>query len=240
MSEVPPEAPPSSEPTRRRIAPVVALTVLEVIRDQDLPSEVLVDEDPSVTMPRRLGLSEVVEQQIRRYRDDVRKGDRASDEEIRDLFRLVIRRPDSEEVFFEAGRRLALGGEDESAPVGGWRRFLPGGLAYALARRRVGKRLRALFGRRIGGYGPGPFTMEGRALLFIQSDPGGEACLFLSGFCQAALRRSTGREVVVLHESCQARGQETCRWTATEAGKSEAADEIGLESGPGPVPAAGA
>lgn len=238
MSDAPLESPPPAEPTRRRIAPVVALTLLEVIRDQDLPTEVLIDEDPSVTMPRRLGLSEVVEQQIRRYRDDVRKGDRASDEEIRDLFRLVIRRPDSEQVFFEAGRRLALGGE-EPAQIGGWRRVLPGRLAYALARRRVGKRLRALFGRRIGGYGVGPFTMEGRSLLFIQSDPGGEACLFLSGFCQAALRRLTGREVVVIHESCQSRKQEICRWTVTEAGRSEAADEVGLESGPGPVPATG-
>lgn len=238
MSDAPLQPPPSAEPTRRRIAPVVALTLLEVIRDQDLPTEVLIDEDPSVTMPRRLGLSEVVEQQIRRYRDDVRKGERASDEEIRDLIRLVIRRPDSEQVFFEAGRRLALGGE-EPAQTGGWRRVLPGRLAYALARRRVGKRLRALFGRRIGGYGVGPFTMEGRSLLFIQSDPGGEACLFLSGFCQAALRRLTGREVVVIHESCQSRKQEICRWTVTEAGRSEAADEVGLESGPGPVPATG-
>lgn len=230
---------PSSEPTRRRIAPVVALTLLEVIRDQDLPTEILMDEDPTVTMPRRLGLSGVVEQQIRRYRDDVRKGDRASDDEIRDLFHLVIRRPDSEDVFMEAGRRLALGSE-EPARIGGWRRVLPGRLAYALARRRVRKRLRSLFGRRIGGYGPGPFTMEGRALLFIQNDPGGEACLLLSGFCQAALRRMTGREVVVSHDACQATGHEVCRWTATEIGSGETADEVGLESGPGPVRAAGA
>ena len=227
----------ASEPTRRRIAPVVALTILEVIRDQDLPTEVLVDEDPAVTMPRRLGLSEVVEQQIRRYRDDVKSGDRASDEEIRDLFRLVIRRPDADEVFLEAGRRLAFGGA-EPEPGGGWRRILPRGVAYALARRRIRRSLRSLFGRRIGGFGPGLFTIEGRALLFIQSDPGGEACLFLSGFCEAMLRRQTGREVTVSHVECQARDGEVCRWTAREKEGREAADGMGLESGPGPVEAA--
>lgn len=226
------------EPTRPRIAPVVALTILEVIRDQDLPSEILVDEDPSVTMPRRLGLSEVVEAQIRRYQGDVKKGKRASDEEIRNLFHLVIRRPDSEEVFLEAGRRLAFGGE-ETRPTGGWRRILPGRLAFALARRRVRKRLRSLFGRAIGGYGPGPFTIEGRALLFIQNDPGGEACLLLSGFCEAMVRRKTGREVIVSHVACQARGDDVCRWTAREADPSEAAGQVGLEAGPGPVEAAG-
>lgn len=204
---------------------MVALTILEVIREQDLPSELLVDEDLSVTMPRRLGLSEVVEQQIRRYRQDVKKGDRASDEEIGDLFRLVIRRPDSEDVFLEAGRRLASGG-DEPRPAGGWRRILPGRLAFALARRRVRKRLRSLFGRPIGGYGPGPFTIEGRALLFIQNDPGGEACLLLSGFCEAVLRRQTGREVVVRHVACQAHNEEVCRWVAREAERSEATGEL--------------
>jgi hypothetical protein len=40
---------------------VVALTLLEVIRAQDLPTEVLEQEDTSVTLPRRLGLSDVVE-----------------------------------------------------------------------------------------------------------------------------------------------------------------------------------
>ena len=46
---------------------------LEVMRDMDLPVEVLEDEDPTRTMPRRFGLSDVVERQIRTYRDDVKK-----------------------------------------------------------------------------------------------------------------------------------------------------------------------
>ena len=96
-------AAPAGGKAARRISAVVALTLLEVIRQQDLPTEVLESEDPSHTMPRRLGLSDVIDMQIRRYREEARKKQRISDEEFRDLVRLVIRRPDSEEVFFHSG-----------------------------------------------------------------------------------------------------------------------------------------
>ena len=150
-------------------------------------------EDPSVTMPRRLGLSDVVERQIRTYRGDVRRRMRLTDGEIRDLFRLVIRRPDAEEMFFRAGRtwpgarRLAVGAGS------------PAGLALALARRRVRRRLNALFGRRVGGFGRGRFSVEGRSLLFIEADPGGDACFLVSGLCEAVLEQATGRRARVAH-----------------------------------------
>ena len=190
------------------MAPVVALTLLETIRTQDRPSEVLEEEDTSRTMPRRLGLSEVVEAQIRRYREEVRRRRRVSDAEIRDLVRLVIRRPDSDEVFFRAGRSLA--GDVTPARL---TRLLPSGLAYALARRRVTRVLRALFGRRIGGFAAGPFTLEARAHLFIQSDPGGDACHIVSGFCETLVRRYAGKDAAVAHVRCQARGDDLCRWS---------------------------
>lgn len=194
------------KPKGRRVAAVVALTLLEVIRRQDLPTEVLESEDTAVTLPRRLGLSEVVERQIRLYREEVRKGRRISDEEVRDLVRLVIRRPDSDEVFFKAGKQLAGGTKN-------WPRMLPSGVAYAYARRTVARRLKRLFGRRIGGFAQGPFTLEGRAHLFIQSDPGGDACQFLSGFCESIVRECTVDSARVLHSQCQARGDALCRWT---------------------------
>ena len=120
----------------------------------------------------------------------------------------MIRRPDSEEVFFRTGRMLA-GGEN---PSPGWRKVLPAGIAYALARRATARRLRSLFGRRLGGFGHGPFTLEGRALVFIQSDPGGDACNLVSGLCQAVLDRyMVGARVV--HSLCEGRRDPLCRWT---------------------------
>ena len=196
------------EKTSRRIASVVALTLLEVIKHQDRPSEVLESEDPSITMPHRLGLSDVIDRQIRRYREEVKRKERISDDEFRDLVRLVIRRPDSEEVFFQAGGILA--GDDRPA---GWRRGLPRSLGYGLARRQVRRGLVKLFGRRIGGLGPGPFVLEARTHLFIESDPGGDACHFLTGFCEAVTQRYCGRRVRIAHTLCEARKDALCRWT---------------------------
>lgn len=210
-----PTAPDPSEaaPAPRRVHPRVALTLLETIRTMDLPTEVLEDEDPSVTMPRRLGLSEVVEQQIRRYREAVRQRERLSDEELRSLIHLAIRRPDSQQVFFEAGRSLA--GGDES-PI--MTRLLPGAIGYALARRRVRRTLKALFGRNLGGFSSGPFTFEGRALFFFQSDPGGDACELVTGLSDASVRRYVSDAPSVTHAACQALGAELCRWRLTDEG----------------------
>ena len=119
---------PAGGKAARRISAVVALTLLEVIRQQDLPTEVLESEDPSHTMPRRLGLSDVIDMQIRRYREEVRHRARITDDEFRDLVRLVIRRPDSEEVFFHTGSILA---GDDRPP--GWRRGLPRSLGYGIS-----------------------------------------------------------------------------------------------------------
>ena len=185
----------------------MGLRLLEVIREQDLPGEILEEEDPTQTMPRRLGLSGVVDRQIRTFKGDVRKRVRHSDGEVSDLFRLVVRRPDGEQVFFEAGRLLAA----PSRP-GRWSRIVPRRMQYALSRGRVKRRLKKLFGRRVGGFGRGSFTIEGRSLLFFQSDPAGGACSFLSGFCQEIMEKTGGRAADVRHTLCQGRGDEQCRW----------------------------
>lgn len=209
----------SSDATRSRVQAVVALRLLEVMRTQDVPPELLEEEDTAVTLPRRLGLSDVVDRQIRSFRKDARRGVRLSDTEIQDLFRLVIRRPDAEDIFDKAGRSLA------GRPGGSWRRMLPGAIALALARGRVRRRLARLFGRRIGGFARGGFLIEGRSLLFIEADPGGDACALVTGLCQTVIEGATGRRAVVRHTLCQSRGDAVCRWEGqlqAQAGMPEA------------------
>lgn len=202
----------SPDPSPRRVAAVIGLTLLEVIRAQDLPEEILQDEDPSVTMPRRLGLSDVVDRQIRQYREAVKKRRKMTDTEMTDLMRLVLRRPDAEEVFRAAGELLA--GTGGSGP-GRIARALSPGVTFRLARRRTGRRLRQLFGRRIGGFAAEPFALEGRGLIFYESDPGGDACAFVTGLCQAVVTSVIGEGADVVHAQCQSRGDDYCRWTAT-------------------------
>jgi hypothetical protein len=193
----------------RRVQAVVALRLLEVIRDRDLPRELLEDEDPTRTMPRRFGLSDVVERQIRTYREDARKGARLTDEEVRGLFRFVIRRPDAEEIFHQLGRLLATAERSRR-----WSRMLPRRVGFAVARARAKRRLSRVFGRAIGGFGRGPFVIEGRALFFIESDPGGDVCHLLSGFCLGVVEDTLGGTARVTHTHCQSRGDALCRWEA--------------------------
>jgi hypothetical protein len=127
-----PLSPGSASPGKGKIAAVVALSLLEVIRARDLPTEILESEDPSQTMPRRLGLSGVVDVQIRRLREQARRRERITVEQARDLVHLILRRPDSEEVFFQAGELLAgkvepLGGDQP--PLSPKGPLLPGSTA---------------------------------------------------------------------------------------------------------------
>lgn len=186
---------------------MVALRLLEVMRDMDLPLEVLEEEDPTQTMPRRFGLSDVVERQIRTFKDDVRRRVRLTDAETQGLFRFVIRRPDSASVFHRVGRLLAEGQGSSR-----WVRALPRRLQCAVARSRTRRLLKRRFGRQVGGFGRAPFTIEGRALLFIESDPGGDACHLVSGFAQEILEQTLGGSALVEHTLCQSRGDDLCRW----------------------------
>lgn len=173
----------------------------------DLPVEILQDEDPTQTIPRRFGLSDVVERQIRNYKEDVKRRARLTDDEISGLFRFVIRRPDGGQVFREVGRLLA----DRERPTR-LVRLLPRGLQYRVARRVARRKLKRLFGRHVGGFGRAPFVIEGRSLLFVESDAGGEACHLLSGFAEEILEQTLGGTARVTHTLCQGRGDDLCRW----------------------------
>jgi len=190
---------------RQRVSALVALTILEVLQASDRPLEVFEEENTAITMPRRLGLSNVVERRIRTYQEDTKKGNKISDEEFRDLVRLVVKRPDARAIFLECGARLAGKLPRRS-------RLVPRRLAMTLAKRRIRKRLRALFGRRVGGFADDGFVLEGRSLLFIQSDSGGDACSLVSGLCSATLSRSIQDPPTISHIACEAREDAYCRW----------------------------
>ena len=197
---------------KRRVSSVVGLSLLEVIRALDLPSEVLASEDPTQTMPRRLGLSDVVDQQIRLFREQVRRKEKITDQQAQDLFHLVLRRPDSEEAFLRAGEMLA----EDIRPLWTFRRLYRQKARYSLARRETRKAVKSLCGRAIGGFAHGPFTIEAKGHFLLELDPGGDACALLTGLSQTILRGSLGRKVSVRHSSCEARKQDLCRWVLSD------------------------
>lgn len=193
---------------KRQVAAEVALALLEGMRATDLPSERLEDEDVRLTMPRRLGLSAVVDRQIALYRDHVRQGRRLTSNEFAEFVRLVMKRPDAAEVFFTMGSQLA------GARVRRVTRWVPRVIRLHVAKRRMLRALEKLFGRRLGGFVSGSFVFEMSASPLVQVDKNGDACQIITGFCQRVLHDSVGRELMVAKQQCETRGERACRWEA--------------------------
>ena len=189
------------------VKPIVGLRLLEVVRDRDLPDEILEQEDPARTIPRRLGLSDVVDRQIRAYRDDVRRGVHLTDQGVIDLFTLVNRRFDSDEVFLKTGRELV----EVQFPFR-WGQVFPESIQYMLARIYLRWHMKHLFGRRILSFAEGPLNVEVQGLFFRGGDPEGSACYIISGICQRILEQIGHASAEVGHALCQARGDDRCRW----------------------------
>jgi hypothetical protein len=192
-----------------QISALVGLTILEQIRDQDRPSEVLEDEDLAITLPRRLGLNDVVDSRIRFYQDAARKKMHVREAEIRDLIGLVARRPDSDRIFKGVGWTLA----EQIRRRRSYRRLLRKGFLGSRSRNRLGRALARLIGRNVGRFEKGSFTFVSADPLFLDADPGGEACHIVSGFLERTLQEHARREADVVY--AREAGLETAqyRWT---------------------------
>src|SRR5437588_7202018 len=115
---------------------LLPLSLLEAVRDVDTPQGDFEAEFVPELRNKRLGLSETVYAQIRRYAESVRRSQRAESDEVVALARLIGRRPDAEAVFRSAGRFLAYEAYRTISPV--TRRLLlvlPSMLARPLALR---------------------------------------------------------------------------------------------------------
>ena len=210
--------------SRRHIQARVALSLLETVRGRDRPGERLSDENVAITMPRRFGLSDVVEAQIQRYRQDTRRGHRIPEPEIRALIRLVSRRPDAEIVLLDAGRSLT-----DPSNGRGWRKTLPEQLALDLARRKVRRHFRALFGGEFLSTPRGGFWLQTADGLLTEADPGGRACGLVTGLAQAVLEGYGSFVRMVTHVSCRARGDGLCKWSLEEAQVRDPAANAAIE-----------
>jgi hypothetical protein len=192
------------------------LAILESVRHHDRPAEVLEDEDLAASLPRRLGLTGVVDSQIHRYREAQKRSERVSADQVADLLRLVLRRPDSEPILREAGYAIA----DHHARKPLYRiaalgRVLPRPLASRIARRSVQRLL-----RHIGGGVPlrvtrEPFHVQLDHPVTARVDRWGVACILYSAAIERAVQHATGTPPHVQHTTCETRDDPTCTWTIT-------------------------
>ncbi len=190
----------------------VALALLEVLRDMDRPGEILDDENVSLTLPRRFGLSDVVDAQIRRYEREARHNGRVPAVEVEDLIRLATRRADADELFARVGRSLTAA---NGAPA--WRSVLPERLALQFARQRIRRRLKALFGTDVVSAARGRLRLQGLTDLLVIADPSGGACALVTGLSQAVSEAYLPGAGRVVHTECLAWGRDGCSWSLEPA-----------------------
>ncbi len=197
------------------MSPLLPLSLLEAMRDHDFPAEVLEDENFQVSLPRRLGLSDVVLLQIRRLEETVRRGDAVPLAEAVDLMRLVLRRQDAPAVLREAGTTIARRHfERRRRPAAGrlGSRGLPRPVVFFAVRRAARRLLRHLLGR-------GTIELVGRPLAARIRHPftadlagDGTACVLFTAVLEELVFLYTGRRERVAHSRCEAQGEGICEW----------------------------
>ncbi len=196
------------------MSPVLPLILLETMRDRDRPEEVFEEEDISLSLPRRLGLSEVIRVQINRLEGEVRQRRQQIASQVEDLFRLVIRRPDADEIFLDAGVRVANHYWAERS--GGYKRsiaVLPRPLSLIAAQWAGRRMFRELVGPTRVRISRRPLNLRIERSLSARADPGGAACAIYSGAFGQLLELYTGRRYRVLHPVCATkRAGQACEW----------------------------
>lgn len=196
------------------ITPLFPLLLLETMRDMDQPEEVLEEEDVTTSLPRRLGLSDVVGVQIRRFQAEAKQNRLQTPQPVMDLMRLVIRRPDAEEIFRETGRRVARHfWEQRAAAVRTLVRVAPHSLARVVASRAARRMLRRIAGGRKFSVARWPVELRIQTPLTVQADPSGAACSFYAGAFSELMQFYTGRTYRITHAECETRDAGMCRWT---------------------------
>ena len=193
------------------------LALLESVRAHDHPGELLEEEDVTVSLPRRLGLSDVVDTQIRRYESTQRAGRTVSLNEVFALIRLVLRRPDAELILRETGRRIAdLRYHRIGATMARLHQRLPRSLALLGTFRRVRRAFRDLQAGDNVAIQRLPLAVRVRGSNTARLDSTGIACCLYTATLEHYIRLSTGRQWVVSHVNCETRGAAECEWRAEE------------------------
>jgi predicted hydrocarbon binding protein len=192
---------------------LLPLSLLEAVRNVDTPGD-LDSEFVDELRNKRLGLSDTVYLQIKRYADAVRRRQRTAYDEAVALARLIGRRPDAEAVFRAAGKYLA---RESYKTIGGvtrrMLRVLPSVIARPLALRRtraIAERYANGKVRRVGGY----VLLEVPRSVTLNTAPGSIGCAYYEAMLRETLGLLVGGVGSVDHVHCAGRSEGTCEWRA--------------------------
>lgn len=193
---------------------LLPLSFLEAVRSVDLPDDDLDAELVPELRNKRLGLSDTVYAQIRRYSEAARRHQRAVQDEAAGIARLIGRRPDAEAVFRAAGRYLAS--QAYHAIPGASRQLisiLPSLAARPMALRHTSRIARRYLNgtvRRSGSF----IALEVPHSATVDSAPSRAGCAYYAEFLTELLRLLGTTVTAAEHVRCSARGDSSCEWRA--------------------------
>ena len=196
------------------VDPLLPLSLLEAVRNVDTPQGDLEAEFVAELRNKRLGLSDTVHAQIKRYGEAVRRQQRPMQDGAVALAKLIGRRPDAEAVFRSAGRHLAKEAYlTLSATARRTILILPSLLARPLALRHARRIAARYFDgtiRRVGNY----LMLEVPESVTIDTAPRADGCTYYEAGLRELLRLLVGGGATVEHVRCASRGEGQCEWRA--------------------------
>lgn len=192
------------------VVPALPVALLEATRSHDRPGEVLEDEDLTVSLPRRFGLSDVVDTQIHRY--EARK--RIPVEEFTNLLKLVLRRPDAEPILREAGARVARRHFDKTpGAIATIVRTLPRAIGFVMVARSARKMMRNMTGTDHVDIRSRPLVARLHQPQTAALEPAGAACNLYGSAFEELASLYVGKKGQVAHPRCAINGGAVCEWT---------------------------
>jgi len=194
---------------------IVPLSLLEAVRSVDIPEGEDVDvEYVQEHRNKRLGLSDTVIAQIRRYKDALKRNQPIAIHEASGISRLIGRRPDAESIFTRAGSIVA---NRIYQMISTTRRqiihLLPGFLARPLAFRQVkraGEKYLGASVRRVGA----SIVVGIRESVTFETAPKGIGCLYYESALRELLKLLVNGGGMIDHVHCRERGEDICEWRA--------------------------
>ena len=196
------------------VDPLLPLSLLEAVRTVDLPSGELETEFVHELRNKRLGLSDTVFAQIKRYTEAVKRSQRGPMDDAVALAKLIGRRPDAEAVFREAGRILARQSYRTISPLTRrMMRSLPAILSRPIAlrhARRISGRYLAGTIRRIGS----TILLEVKESVTLEAAPKLAGCAYYEATLRELMQLLVGGVGAVEQVRCASRGEGTCKWRA--------------------------
>lgn len=194
------------------------LALLRAIQRQDEPPELLPDEPAGSLFPKRLGLSDVIEDQIRQFERLARRRRGVEESQVTALIELIVRRMDAAAVLSAAGEELARSVLRSQARFS---RRLSRSLPVALRRRATARALKStlpglLAASRVQ-VGRSPLEVRTRDSITARVGSYSGACQLVSTTISTAADLFHVDARVVTHSACQRHGAELCVWTAEAA-----------------------